>query len=740
MSRSIDRLYELLPAIYRQRDAELNYPLRDLLRVITEQADVIEDDIGQLYENWFIETCQDWVVPYIGDLIGYRPVQDAGIGPDPAGQGDKQRNRILIPRREVANTIGYRRRKGTLALLELLANDVAGWPARAVEFYRLLGWMQHSKHLRISRGRTVDLREVDALNRIAGPFDELAHTVDVRRIGSHHSPGRYNIPNVGVFVWRLRSYPVTGTPAFSLKDISPEYYTFSVLGNDSQLYNRPQPEPETTHIADELNLPVPIRLQAFKEIAEGAVEAQASEAYYGADKSVVIWASDWPEPGTSQIIPREAIIPADLSIWPECVPRDFIAVDPKLGRIAFPADQLPGSVRVSYQYAFSSDVGGGEYDRAFSQPIDFKQYPVGDGEPHDSVKAALDRWTLDKPTSAVIEITNSGVYEDQIDISLQKGQSLQLRAANHARPVIRLPDGNAGQTGSMNIKGAAGSRFKMDGLLISGKNVRFQGQGDQTAGPGSGAEADICEIVIRHCTLVPGLALSGNCSHLHPDVPSLELINTQTQVKIEKSILGPIRVVEDRFKPIEILISDSIVDAMSQEDTALGGSEDTIAHAAVTILRSTIFGRIRVHAIDLAENSIINGIVRVARSQRGCMRFCYLERGSRTPRRYCCQPDLALNSLRSRLIKDKAADEEISRAAELESLRVRPRFNSTCYGTPAYCQLAAACAEEIRRGADDESEMGIFHDLYQPQRADNLRARLDEFTPASMAVGIIYAS
>jgi len=82
MSRSIDRLYELLPAIYRQRDAELNYPLRDLLRVITEQADVIEDDIGQLYENWFIETCQDWVVPYIGDLIGYRPVQDAGIGPD----------------------------------------------------------------------------------------------------------------------------------------------------------------------------------------------------------------------------------------------------------------------------------------------------------------------------------------------------------------------------------------------------------------------------------------------------------------------------------------------------------------------------------------------------------------------------------------------------------------------------------------------------------------------------------
>jgi hypothetical protein len=54
--------------------------------------------------------------------------------------------------------------------------------------------------------------------------------------------------------------------------------------------------------------------------------------------------------------------------------------------------------------------------------------------------------------------------------------------------------------------------------------------------------------------------------------------------------------------------------------------------------------------------------------------------------------------------------------------------------------LAATCAEEITRGADDESEMGVFHDLHQPQRAANLRARLDEYTPAGMEACIIYAS
>jgi hypothetical protein len=75
-----------------------------------------------------------------------------------------------------------------------------------------------------------------------------------------------------------------------------------------------------------------------------------------------------------------------------------------------------------------------------------------------------------------------------------------------------------------------------------------------------------------------------------------------------------------------------------------------------------------------------------------------------------------------------------------ERLRVEPVFNSTRYCTPTYCQLANVCAVEITRGADDQSEMGVFHDLYQPQRADGLRVRLDEYTPAGMDAGIIFAS
>ena len=146
-----DRLYKLLPTIYRQRDAEQSFPLQALLRVITEQVIVVEADIAQLYENWFIETCQDWVVPYIGDLIGYQLVHEAGEPGDVKTVEERRLNKILVPRRDVANTIQHRRRKGTLSLLEQLAQDVAGWPARAVEFYRLLGWFQNINALHLER-------------------------------------------------------------------------------------------------------------------------------------------------------------------------------------------------------------------------------------------------------------------------------------------------------------------------------------------------------------------------------------------------------------------------------------------------------------------------------------------------------------------------------------------------------------------------------------------------------------
>ena len=66
---------------------------------------------------------------------------------------------IRSPRAEVANTIGYRRRKGTAAMLEQLARDVTDWPARAVEFFEQLATTQYMNHVRLHAPATAPVRE-----------------------------------------------------------------------------------------------------------------------------------------------------------------------------------------------------------------------------------------------------------------------------------------------------------------------------------------------------------------------------------------------------------------------------------------------------------------------------------------------------------------------------------------------------------------------------------------------------
>lgn len=718
MNGALDRLYELLPVVYRQRDVEQDSPLRALLNVIAEQANVVETDITQLYENWFIETCEDWLVPYIGDLIGYQPGHEAGEPGDVTTLQGRQRNKILIPRREVANTIRYRRRKGTLALLELLATDVAGWPARAVEFYQLLAWTQAIHHLhdiRLHQGRTVDLRHGDALDRLDGPFDELAHTVEVRRLTSHHSQGRYTIPSVGLFVWRLKTYPVSQTPAYCLEEVGPHCYTFSVLGNTSPLYTRPEPEGEPSHIAGELNLPIPIRRRSFET---------GKSDYYGKGKSLQIW-----ENVPRQPISPERIVVADLSDWQYRPRQGQVAVDPVLGRIAFPPRELPRrSIWVSYHYGFSADIGGGEYNRSLAQPREAVLYQVGEQQEFTRINEALVRWQEDKPPQAVIEITDSGAYVEQINVQLGENQSLQLRAANRTRPIIRLLDWQTDRPDALSIQGESGSCFTLDGLLIAGRGVQIQG--------------NLAAVTLRHATLVPGWTLHPDCEPRRPAEPSLELINTPACLIIEHSILGSIQVNQDQAAtdPIPVCMSDSILDATSPDREALGAPGWPLAHVTLTIVRSTVFGQIQTHAIDLAENCIFIGLTHVGRRQQGCMRFCYVTPGSRTPHRYQCQPDGVEKPLKEKFERGQITAEERDRALARERLRLCPQFNSTRYGTPTYCQLADTCAKEIKRGANDESELGVFHDLYQAQRAANLRARLEEYTPAGMEAGVICAS
>src|SRR5882757_9663901 len=90
------KLWQLLPGVYRNLDGE---------------TATVRRSIDRLWENQSIETCDDWVVPYIGDLLATRLVSCL----------DARAQRL-----DVAKTIYYRRRAGTLGLLEELVADIAG--------------------------------------------------------------------------------------------------------------------------------------------------------------------------------------------------------------------------------------------------------------------------------------------------------------------------------------------------------------------------------------------------------------------------------------------------------------------------------------------------------------------------------------------------------------------------------------------------------------------------------------
>jgi hypothetical protein len=182
------------------------------------------------------------------------------------------------------------------------------------------------------------------------------------------------------------------------------------------------------------------------------------------------------------------------------------------------------------------------------------------------------------------------------------------------------------------------------------------------------------------------------------------------------------------------------MDATSPDRVALSGPGSLCAHATLRIERSTVFGQLQSRALELAENSILLGVAKICRRQQGCVRFCYVTPGSRTPRRYECQPDLVAQTVDALFAKNDITAQERDTLKQSAQLRVEPEFNSTRYGAASYCQLADACADEIARGAEDESEMGVFHNLFQPQRADALRTRLAEYTPAGMDAGILFAT
>ena len=671
MSFTAQRIFELLPTVDRLRDGAAGGTLEALVEVIAGQVAVLEEDLARLLDDQFIETCAPWVVPYIGDLIGFVPI----------GSGASSTS----TRSEVANTISYRRRKGTAVAMQQIARDVTDLPATVVEYFRVLATTQSMRHVRLENVCNPDLRDVPAhlLDLIGSPFDRVPRSLDVRRIAPRR--GRYDIPNVGVFLWRLRPFTMQRVAAGK---IDAHRYSFDPLGSTVALFVQPPPPAdEFGPLVGPLDVPAPLG----RRFAHPRVASLVPHSF-----ELVVDGTAVP-PGAIRIAEL-----ADAGAGWDHVPAAAILVDPELGRIAFPASTAPASVVVSYAYGFSSALGGGEYrrDLATESKPDVSIAAGTAGQITAGLAGRTPRWTL--------ELRDSGRYDDTVSIAVTSGDVVTLLAAENVRPMLALGGDLAIVGAPLPHPGDPLPVVRLDGVLISGGTIVVSG------GP--------VRIELRDCTLVPGVARDADGNPLHPDRPSVRLDVDGSQLDAARSIVGAI----DATPQTTLALVDCIVDATAPDDWAIGapiGAPAGTFAGDLTLEACTVVGRIAARTVEISNSIVFARAVAPAVPvnaellQSGCIRYSYVPPGSLVPRAYHCQPALSG-----------------------DPGRVVPLFTSLRYGDAAYAQLDRVGADEIRTGSDDGSEMGVFHREYLPRREAGLVARLAEYTRFGLETGIFYAT
>lgn len=684
--------------------------LKDLVTVLAAQAAIVDDNLAQLYDDLFIQTCAAWAVPYIGDLIGYRAIRP--IPPNNA-----------TTRLDVADTIGFRRRKGTLTVLDQMAEDVTGWPAVAVEFLQRLAVSQYVRNHRRPGNAIVDVHGWQSAADFDGAFDTMPRTADVRHVASGR--GRYNIPNIGVFVWRLMAFggaalltvtaPAAPVAMSTAAQVGPNRYTFDPFGGDLPLINPPQPAARF-QLTRRANVPFALRrfalyaeLEALRALAAHTIDSYSIQ-FFGVPPVLAVYEAD----GTA--IANTAICVCDLEDWTAPTAAGIrVAVDPELGRLMFNGPP-PVPVRVAYCYAFSGPYGGGTYQR----PLD----------PGEAAATEIPSFAAANPAAwqdGVFEIADSGTHLG--DIALAPVGGLVVRAADFVRPIL---------LGGVTIEAQPGASVTLrgigirDGIVIrntpgssssSASSTSSATSGGAAASGSAAAFGSSFTLILEHCTVRGPLLWSDDGGGA---------------LTISRSLCAALHVDER----VVIHVADSAIDGGGDNAIAIAGPDGISPCGEVDLSAVTVIGGIVARETELVEDSLLTGLSSFERTQAGCVRYSYVPYGSTTPRRFRCQPDLAIDAAIAAAAQGgtglSAAAQQAIRANA--AAQVAPAFVSRRAGSPGYLQLADRGPAEIAGGAESGDEMGIFRSLYNGRRESNLNVRLGEYLRIGLEAGIIHAS
>ncbi|HEY8613614.1 MAG TPA: phage tail protein, partial [Roseomonas sp.] len=686
-------LYTRLPEIYRIRDAEGVPPgqLRAFLATVEEAFGAVHESIEGLYDDLFIETCDDWVVPYIADLLG-----TTHLSGDP---------RTL--RADVADTVALRRRKGTRAAIERLAANLTGWPCRCVEMFERLAWAQHLNHQRpdagglppyggadvtrftVPRGGTVTLRDPAMLSLLGTPFDPFAVMPDVK----HAGPGvlHANLPNLAVFLWRLQEYrlplaiplvkgvadlgappPGSGAARHALRfDLDP-------LDRPVRLFNTwRHADAVGTIVAMPDAVPGPIpaaRLTSGSEAGNPAayISLDRYDALAGVPEGL-----DTGDAGLQLFIPQSAVLDGiawhfrgdNLCAWESGLRRPLeaheIVVDPVIGRIllgvaaeterdALVEAGVTTKLLAGYTYGAVGPVGAHPISRAASpQGVELRKVRALGGTSLQDALAGLHSAT----GPVVVEIGDSllhpldpttipGSITEGGEVTLRLAAPLTIRAASGQRPVIRL-------TAPLRFRPVDPGALGVENLVMRLEGLFLTREAALPATTPLIARAAVARLEIEGCTLDPGghRLRDGSRAPLSPaldlrdgygfdDPADLDAFQPTPDVVLLRSTAGAL-LVDGRYA---LTLADSIVDAgagpaepadarfaiASASDPANGWS------APLDLRGAHLMGRVRVAGLNGGGGLFLQRL-EVQDNQHGCLKFSWLSGDAdRLPHHHAC--------------------------------------------------------------------------------------------------------
>jgi hypothetical protein len=732
------RLYDLLPAYVRFRDAYQGEPLRAVMEALELPFEALAEDLRALYDGWFIETCDLWRVPYVGDLLGVRGL-------------DTESQLLPTQRNRVANALAYRRAKGTAAALERVARDATGWECHLVEFPRTTAAAASLRTASAAgagrSGGTVDLRRTEELESLDGPFNVVAHTADLLPPPPGPPPlgdrRGFHPRQLGLVFYRLGAAPVQAGRPFRVggADGGWRRYTFHPMGLEQPLFNPPRSDSRPVHRSRRDSLPAPLRRSDLaREVAVRRRGGHPLTRYLDRDEPALRIVVRERDASASELLAAHELGVCDLGEWraPGEDEEPGAAavrawVDPERGRLLRPpppkvepaSEDAEGWVWVDYYYGAGLDVGGGAFPRRLEPPpggadrwtavVAKGEEPRYDAERRihyfNSLTRALEAWNHHRvppippprplpttPRDGVIHLTDSATYGVRAPVLLL-GRRLLIQAAEGCTPTLRGtlrlvgPERREAAVWAVDSpRPSLENRLTLDGLWVEG--------GVEIAGSAS--------LDAVQCTLDPprpgrpgtsGIRVAGAAAaagYGEPEDGGPKMFN----VRLRRSVCGALRF-GSRKAAVEL--EDCIVDG-----------EVELPDGQLQAVRSTLLGPVRAGRLPLAVDTLFAGRVEVELASRGRLLTSAVPEGSRTPPRERCV---------------------LLAEGTLEGL-----FNATAWGSPAYVQLAAAAPPALHQGASNGNEIGVYNGLRQGDRLANLRAALDEYLPWGMTARVGFAT